>query len=86
VTNLLNPKLAVLFTTLLPQFIAPDDPAFAKSILLAAVFVTIGLTWLVVYANLVGLVARSARFRRAVEALSGAVLVALGARLALDRS
>ena len=86
VTNLLNPKLAVLFTTLLPQFIAAEDPAFAKSMLLALVFVTIGLTWLVVYANLVGLVARSARFRRAVEALSGAVLVALGARLALDRS
>jgi RhtB (resistance to homoserine/threonine) family protein len=86
VTNLLNPKLAVLFTTLLPQFIAPDDPAFAKSMLLAGLFVAIGLTWLVLYANLVGLVAKSARFRRAVEAVSGAVLVALGLRLALDRS
>jgi threonine/homoserine/homoserine lactone efflux protein len=86
VTNLLNPKLAVLFTTLLPQFISPDDPAFAKSILLAAVFVAIGLTWLVLYANLVGLVARSRRFRRAVETVSGVVLIALGARLALERT
>jgi threonine/homoserine/homoserine lactone efflux protein len=85
VTNLLNPKLAVFFTTLLPQFISEGDPVFAKSILLAVVFVTIGMTWLVVYAHLVELVARSARFRRTVEAVSGAVLVALGARLAIDR-
>jgi threonine/homoserine/homoserine lactone efflux protein len=85
VTNLLNPKLAVLFTTLLPQFISEGDPVLAKSMLLAGVFVAIGMTWLVVYVRLVDLVARSARFRRVVEAVSGAVLVALGARLAIDR-
>jgi len=84
VTNLLNPKLAVLFTTLLPQFISADDPAVAKAILLAVVFVSIGLTWLVTYTHLVGAIARSRRFRRAMETLSGAVLVALGVRLALD--
>jgi threonine/homoserine/homoserine lactone efflux protein len=85
VTNLLNPKLAVFFTTLLPQFISEGDPVFAKSILLAGLFVAIGMTWLVVYVHLVDVVARSPRFRRAVEAVSGAVLIALGARLAIDR-
>lgn len=85
VTNLLNPKLAVFFTTLLPQFISEGDPVFAKSMLLAGVFVAIGMTWLVVYAYAVGTVARSPRFRRIVEAVSGVVLVALGARLAIDR-
>lgn len=84
VTNLLNPKLAVLFTTLLPQFISQDDPA-AMSALLAAVFLTIGLTWLVVYTLIVGVVARSRRFRVVTEAVTGVVLIALGARLALDR-
>lgn len=85
VTNLLNPKLAVFFTTLLPQFISEGDPVFAKSMLLAGVFVAIGMTWLVVYAYAVGTVARSRRFRRVVEAISGVVLIALGARLAIDR-
>lgn len=85
VTNLLNPKLAVFFTTLMPQFISEGDPVFAKSMLLAGVFVAIGMTWLVVYAYAVGTVARSRRFRRVVEAISGVVLIALGARLAIDR-
>jgi threonine/homoserine/homoserine lactone efflux protein len=85
VTNLLNPKLAVFFTTLLPQFISPDDPYVAKALLLAVLFVLIGLAWLTVYALVVGVVAESRRFRRIVEAISGAVLVALGLRLAAER-
>jgi threonine/homoserine/homoserine lactone efflux protein len=85
VTNLLNPKLAVFFTTLLPQFISADDPYVAKALLLAVLFVLIGLAWLTFYVLVVDVVARSRRFRTAVEAISGAVLVALGLRLAVDR-
>lgn len=85
VTNLLNPKLAVFFTTLLPQFISEDDPYVVKSILLAALFVAIGLCWLVLYGFIVGAIARSGAFRRTVEAVSGVVLLALGVRLAVDR-
>ena len=84
VTNLLNPKLAVLFTTLLPQFISQDDPA-SMSALLAAIFLAIGLTWLVAYTMIVGVVARSRTFRRVTEAVTGVVLIALGVRLALER-
>jgi len=85
VTNLLNPKLAVFFTTLLPQFISQGDPYVAKSILLAALFVAIGLCWLVLYGFVVGAIARSRTFRRTVEAVSGVALVALGLRLAVER-
>lgn len=61
------------------------ETTLAKSMLLAGVFVAIGMTWLVIYAYVVGSVARSPRFRRVVEAISGAVSIALGARLAIDR-
>jgi threonine/homoserine/homoserine lactone efflux protein len=84
VTNLLNPKLALLFTTLLPQFVADDDPA-AKPLLLATVFITIGLTWLVTYTHLVEALARRRRFAQLADAVAGVVLVALGARLLVDR-
>jgi threonine/homoserine/homoserine lactone efflux protein len=85
VTNVLNPKLAVFFTTLLPQFISADDPYFAKALLLAVLFVLIGLAWLVTYTFVVDTIARSLRFRTTVEAISGAVLVALGVRLVVER-
>ena len=84
VTNLLNPKLAVLFTTLLPQFVSHGDPA-AKPALLAALFIAIGLTWLVAYVFLIGAIARSTSFRRSMEAVTGVALIALGVRLAADR-
>ena len=83
-TNLLNPKLAVLFTTLLPQFIDRGDHA-AKPVLLAAMFIAIGLTWLCTYTLVIDVVARSRAFRRVTEAVSGVVLVALGVRLAVER-
>jgi threonine/homoserine/homoserine lactone efflux protein len=84
VTNLLNPKLAVLFTTLLPQFVSHGDPA-AKPALLAAEFIAIGLTWLCFYTAAAGALAHNRMFRRVTEAVSGVVLIALGARLAVER-
>jgi len=84
-TNLTNPKLAVVFTTLLPQFVSSSDPHGAKATLLAVLFAVIGLAWLTLYVNVVHLVAQSRRFRTTVEAISGAVLVALGLRLVVDR-
>ena len=56
-----------------------------RALLLAVLFVLIGLAWLTLYAFVVGAVAESRRFRTTVEAISGVVLVALGLRLVLDR-
>jgi threonine/homoserine/homoserine lactone efflux protein len=85
-TNLLNPKVALFYLTFLPQFIAPGEPVLRKSILLAGVHIVMGLVWLTAYAaflgQLSGLLSRSAVKRR-MEVLTGAVLIALGLRLAV---
>ena len=39
VTNLLNPKAALFFVTVMPGFIAPDDPLLGQTALLVAVYV-----------------------------------------------
>lgn len=86
ITNLFNPKLAVLFTTLLPQFVNEDDSGLGRTLVMVVLFVSIGLTWLTVYMRAVDVFARNRRVRRAMQALTGVVMLALGGRLAITRS
>ena len=87
-TNLFNPKIAIFYSTFLPQFIGPGDPALLLSMLLAGVHIAFGLVWLTGYAWLLDRAVtafKSSRVRRALDALTGTVLVALGLRLAAER-
>jgi threonine/homoserine/homoserine lactone efflux protein len=83
-SNLGNPKMAVFFTSLLPQF----GSSFAALLALGLLFCTMTLVWLSAYAVAVakaGDVLRRPLVRRVFDAVLGAVLVALGVRLATDR-
>lgn len=85
-TNLLNPKIAVFYTSLLPQFIRPGDPVLLRSVLLAGVHVALGMAWLAWYASVLGRLGarlRRPRVRRVLQRATGTVLVALGVRLAV---
>jgi RhtB (resistance to homoserine/threonine) family protein len=86
VSNLLNPKIAVFFTSLLPQFV--DRHAAASQLLiLGALFNVLGVVWLISYATVAArgrnLLTRP-RVKRALDRLSGVVLIGLGARLAFE--
>jgi threonine/homoserine/homoserine lactone efflux protein len=88
VCNLGNPKIAIFFTTFLPQFARGNHPAFSALLLLALAFCAIGLSWLSLYnvaISRLGDVLRRPRIRGALEGITGAVLVGFGARLALER-
>jgi threonine/homoserine/homoserine lactone efflux protein len=84
ISNALNPKIAVFFTSLLPQF-GHSLPAL---LLLGALFNAIGIVWLTIYA-IAAARGRAAlqrpRVRAALDYVSGVVLVGLGVRLALER-
>lgn len=85
VSNLGNPKIAVFFTSFLPQFTSSGDASFSALLLLGLLFSALGLAWLTGYAVVVakaGAVLVRPAVRRTIEALTGAVLVALGLRLA----
>jgi len=87
-TNLLNPKVAIFYLTFLPQFIAPGENVLRKSLFLASIHVLMGLVWLCSYAMLLdrmSAVLTRPSVRRRLEAFTGAVLVAFGLRLAMER-
>jgi RhtB (resistance to homoserine/threonine) family protein len=87
-SNLLNPKVGVFYSTFLPQFIAPGDPVLATSLLLAGIHIVMGVVWLFAYAAMVaraGDVLRRPHVKAAIERLTGAVLIAFGLRLGLER-
>ena len=87
--NLLNPKIGVFYTTLLPQFIAPDQPVFLASVLLATLFALIVALWLGGYVFLLdraAVVFRRRGVRLALERFTGLVLIGLGLRVAFERS
>jgi threonine/homoserine/homoserine lactone efflux protein len=86
VSNLGNPKMAIFFTSLLPQFAA--QPSVGPLLFLGLVFSTMTLAWLVGYAFAVataGDLLRRSRVRRVLDALTGTVLVAFGLRLAAEQ-
>ncbi|MGK9168247.1 LysE family translocator [Inquilinus limosus] len=88
VSDLGNPKMAVFFASLLPQFVPAGQPAFTAFLALGLVFSLMTFAWLAAYAVAVakaGDVLRRPRIRRAIEGVTGALLVALGLRIAAEQ-
>jgi threonine/homoserine/homoserine lactone efflux protein len=84
-SNLANPKIVVFYSTVMPGFIPAGADVLAWSLVLAGIHAAMGLVWLSAYAWALhrarGLLERH-RVRRALDRATGAVLVALGLRLA----
>jgi RhtB (resistance to homoserine/threonine) family protein len=86
-TNILNPKVAIFYLSILTQFIEDGDPVFAKSLLLAGIHYGMGIIWLGGISILLSSArawVRSARFRKVLNGFSGTILIALGIKLAFE--
>jgi threonine/homoserine/homoserine lactone efflux protein len=87
-SNLGNPKIAVFFTALLPQFVSSHAPVLGPFLLLGGLFVLMTAAWLCSYALVavkVSSVLTRPRVKAALDGLTGLVLVGLGVRLALEQ-
>jgi threonine/homoserine/homoserine lactone efflux protein len=88
ISTVLNPKPALLFLTYLPQFVDESRPVLPQIAFLAGVHIVVGLIWLTLYAHLVARAHRTLTrtdVRRWLETATGAVLVALGLRVAVEQ-
>lgn len=87
VSNLTNPKMAVFFTSFLPQFTLGSRTSFWGLLFPGLLFSLLTLVWLIGYACTVakaGDFLRRPRVKCFVERVTGSALIALGLRLVTE--
>jgi len=85
-TSVSNPKLAIFFVALFPQFLSPHEAVLPAALGMAGVIVALDLVW---YSALAYAVDRARsllkpRVHRVLQRTTGGVMVALGLRLAVE--
>jgi len=87
INNLTNPKMAVFFASVLPQFAPPGDGMLSRLLLLGVLFSVLTFLWLTAYAVAIaraGRLLRGSRVARVVEGVAGLTLIGLGVRVATE--
>jgi len=87
ISDLGNPKMAVFFASLVPQFIPVGEETFWALMRLGAVFAMMTFAWLALYAAVIaraGDILRRQSIRRSIEAVTGTLLIGLGLRIATE--
>jgi threonine/homoserine/homoserine lactone efflux protein len=88
ISDLGNPKIAVFFASLLPQFVPAGAESFFALFFLGVVFAAITFVWLTLYAAVIakaGDLLRRPAIRRTIEGATGTLLIALGIRIAAEQ-
>lgn len=86
-SNITNPKILALYLSVLPQFLRPGDSSPLAAMALSYTFVLLSIVWLALVVWFLGRVRRwldRERVRRAVDAVTGTVLVGFAVRLAAE--
>jgi threonine/homoserine/homoserine lactone efflux protein len=84
VTSGANPKLAVFFVALFPQFVPHGAPVLPWTLAMALILIAVDLVYFTALAWVVTRAKRAVVGSRWIEQLTGAVMVGLGVRVALE--
>ncbi|PWC91128.1 LysE family translocator [Azospirillum sp. TSO5] len=87
VTNILNPKVGVFYVTFLPQFVPAGADVLSFTVLLAAVHAVEGILWfaaLIAATQPLAAMLRRPSMVRALDRITGGVLIAFGLKLVFD--
>ncbi len=90
-TNILNPKVALFFLALLPQFVAPASTyKMVSFFFLGCLFVTTGTLWCLFIALLAAkassVVRSKTRLINIVRRITGVIFISLGIKLATEQA
>lgn len=88
-TDLLNPKVAVFFLTFLPQFVSSRENNIIPFITLGVIYILITLAYFVVYIlliNRIKIFMQKESTQKAIQCISGIVLISFGLKLAFEEA
>ncbi len=87
INNLANPKMAVFFASVLPQFAPVGYGMLSALLLLGVLFSVLTFLWLALYAAIfarASLFVRGSGVERAIDGAAGTALIGLGVKVAIE--
>lgn len=88
-TNVTNPKVAVFFLTFLPQFVDGNSGTFFPFLIMGLIYTALTMLWFVFYVYLLDRISafmKKPSTKAVIEGLTGAILIAFGIKLALEKA
>ncbi|CCG86056.1 LysE family translocator [Erwinia piriflorinigrans] len=79
--NILNPKVAIFFISILPQFVSEKGNIISQVITLGIIDILVGVVWWVAFVSLIGKLYKLAKdesIRNRIEFLTGSLLLIIG--------
>lgn len=88
-TNVTNPKVAVFFLTFLPQFVVGNSGTFFPFLIMGLIYTALTMLWFIFYVYLLDRISafmKKPSTKAVIEGLTGAILIAFGIKLALEKA
>ena len=86
-TNLLNPKIIILYISIIPQFISLESAGFLPIMGFTFINLAIEITWLYCYVLMLNKLKETLlqpRVRKILEAITGFAMITLGCKILFD--
>lgn len=87
ITNLLNPKVAILFLTFFSQFVEPESNSFLPFIIMGITYTVLTALWSILYVCLINHISafmKKPKTQNIIEGITGTILICFGIRLFIE--
>lgn len=88
-TNLLNPKVAVLFLTFLPQFVHSGSNTFLPFLIMGITYTVMTFLWCSLYVYLINHISafmKKPKTQDIIEGITGTILIGFGIKLFFEKA
>lgn len=88
-TDLLNPKVAILFLTFFPQFVDPGSNTFLPFVIMGITYTVMTALWSLLYVYLINHISafmKKPKTQNIIEGITGTILIGFGIRLFLEKA